>query len=196
VSPLRGKDCVNLCIGEYWASREPAVISTLLGSCVGVCLFDCRSRIGGMNHILLPGEADMGRFDDVARYGVNAMELLINTILNLGGAKRSLVAKVFGGAHVLPALSGSFAKMGEANVTFAFEFLEKESIPVVNADVGGREPRKIYFHTDTNDVFLRRVPCRVYPREEDWRIPLLERDISKAGEITFFDSSKDDEEGV
>jgi len=81
-------------------------------------------------------------------------------------------------------------------VTFAFEFLEKESIPVVNADVGGREPRKIYFHTDTNDVFLRRVPCRVYPREEDWRIPLLERDISKAGEITFFDSSKDDEEGV
>ncbi len=195
MSCLREKKSITLYIGEYWASREPTVISTLLGSCVGVCLFDPRSRIGGMNHILLPGEADMGAYDDVARYGVNAMELLINKILNLGGAKRSLVAKVFGGAHVLPALSGRFAKMGEANVAFVFEFLGKEGIPVVNGDVGGREPRKIYFHTDTNDVFLRRVPCRTYPREEDWRIPLVAKEISKAGEITFFDSPEDEEGG-
>ena len=192
--PELTKKKVYLVIGEYWASREPTVIGTLLGSCVGVCLFDPFLRMGGMNHILLPGKADMCVFDDVARYGVNAMELLINRILGLGGARSRLVAKVFGGAQVLPALSRGGMKMGEANVAFVFDFLEKEDIPVINSDVGGRDPRKIYFHTDTNEVFLRKIHSQIHYREEKRRASLLKKTVSEAGEITLFDWPRPGEE--
>ncbi|MGA2401571.1 MAG: chemotaxis protein CheD [Syntrophobacteraceae bacterium] len=95
---------IRIHIGGLHASKEPAVIDTVLGSCVAVCLHDAVERIGGMNHILLPGEAELTHFDTSARYGINAMELLINTIATLGGNRRRIAAKAFGGAHILPEL--------------------------------------------------------------------------------------------
>ena len=88
---------IHIHIGGYYASKKPAVIHTVLGSCAAVCLFDPMKRIGGMNHIFLPGKADMAHFDDAARYGINAMELLTNKMLNLGADRGKLAAKVFGG---------------------------------------------------------------------------------------------------
>ena len=99
------KKKVSIHIGGFHASTKPTVIDTLLGSCVAVCLYDHVAPVGGMNHILLPGKADLRHFDNVARYAINAMELLINRILNLGGKRQNLTAKVFGGAHVLPTIS-------------------------------------------------------------------------------------------
>ena len=96
---------ISIHIGGYHASREPSVIHTVLGSCVAVCLFDPVNRVGGMNHILLPGKADMRHFDVSARYGINAMELLINKMMQLGGSRNRFLAKVFGGAHLFPAIS-------------------------------------------------------------------------------------------
>ena len=78
------KKMVSIHIGGFHASRKPAVIETVLGSCVAVCLHDPSACIGGMNHIFLPGRADMKHFDNAARYGVNAMELLVNRIMRLG----------------------------------------------------------------------------------------------------------------
>ena len=88
------KKSFSIHIGGFHASRNPAVIETLLGSCVAVCLYDPVARIGGMNHILLPGKADLKHFDNVARYAINAMELLINRVMTLGG-KRSFDRKGF-----------------------------------------------------------------------------------------------------
>ena len=150
------KNQINIHIGEYRASSEPAVIRTVLGSCVAVCLFEPVNRVGGMNHILLPGRADMKHYDDSARYGINAMELLINRIMGVGGDRRRFVAKVFGGAHVLPVISKENGT-GEKNSSFALEFLKNEKIRVIKKDVGGTDTRKIYFHTDTGDVFLKRI---------------------------------------
>ena len=87
--------------GELCVSREPVIIKTLLGSCVSVCLYDPGARVGGMNHILLPGSADMDQFNTSARYGVNAMDKLITRMLANGVDRKKLVAKVFGGAHIL-----------------------------------------------------------------------------------------------
>lgn len=145
--------CIH--IGEFHASRNPTVISTLLGSCVAVCLFDPVLRIGGMNHILMPGRADFKYFDTSARYGINAMELLINRIMNLGGSRHRLSAKIFGGAKTLSIISEEYS-MGRKNIEFVTEFLRNESIPIVNKDIGGRRSRRILFHTDTHDVFLKR----------------------------------------
>ena len=68
------KKRINISIGDYYASKEPAIIYTLLGSCVAVCLYDRKNRIGGMNHILLPGSPNMNKFDSSARYGIKIAE--------------------------------------------------------------------------------------------------------------------------
>ena len=120
----------NITIGGYYASQRPVIIHTLLGSCVAVCLYDSQKKIGGMNHILLPGKADLKHYNMPARYGVNAMELLINRIINLGGRKRGLTAKIFGGANVLSTINPTLA-VGGKNVSFVKEFLELESIKII-----------------------------------------------------------------
>ncbi len=183
------KNRISIHIGEYHASNEPSVIHTILGSCVAVCLFDPASRIGGMNHILLPGKADVKHFNESARYGINAMELLINRMMGIGGNRRRFIAKVFGGAHVLPAISKENGT-GEKNASFALEFLKNEKIKVLNKDVGGTDSRKIYFHTDTGDAFLKRI-SRTYQRQLATReasgLKRMRKTIYKPGKVTLFD---------
>jgi chemotaxis protein CheD len=109
-----------------------------------------------MNHSFLPGDPYLESYDGSARFGINAMELLINGIMNLGGQRPRLVAKVFGGAHILrPLLRAS--STGATNVRFVDAFLERESIPVLARDVGGSDTRVLQFHTDTGAVLLRRL---------------------------------------
>ncbi len=146
---------VTINTGESYASKEPVIINTLLGSCVAVCLYDPLTRIGGMNHILLPGPPDMKKFDNSAKYGINAMDILITQIMKLGGKRHRLVAKAFGGAHVLPEISEENG-VGRKIVLFVKTFLKTEGIQLINSDFEGVDTRKIFFHTDTGDVFLRR----------------------------------------
>ena len=182
------KKQISIHIGEVYASQEPAVVRTILGSCVAVCLFDPAMRIGGMNHILLPGRADLTKFNVAARYGINAMELLINKIMGLGGHRDRLVAKVFGGAHLLPAISKKNGT-GEKNAAFAVEFLQNEDIRIFNKDVGGHASRKIYFHTDTGEVLLKRIGSQ-YQRnifaKQELHARCIRKEADKAGKVTLF----------
>jgi len=179
---------VSIHIGEYHASKMGVIIETLLGSCVAVCLFDPVERIGGMNHILLPGKADFNHFDAAARYGVNAMELLINRILNLGGSRHMLKAKVFGGAHVVASISLANG-VGRRNADFVLRFLEVENIPLLSQDLGGQDPRRIYFRTDTGEVLLKRIPFTSKPWIGVQERKLLERirkEAEEPGDVTLF----------
>ena len=152
---------VQLQIGEYRVSRSPEVLYTLLGSCVAVCLYDAAAGIGGMNHILLPGRAeDEGRVDDVARFGLDAVELLVRALIDAGAARRRLAAKLFGGGHVIRQMDED-SSPGFRNVLFIRELMNKERIPVVTSDLGGYEARKVWFRTDTADVILKRVPVQL-----------------------------------
>jgi chemotaxis protein CheD len=169
-------------------SRKPTVVQTLLGSCVSVCLVDRKAGIGGMNHILLPGKADLHSFDASARYGVNAMEMLIGSIQRAGAARKQLEAKVFGGANVLTGLDKTF-NPGFRNGTFALEFLDLERIPVIGHDIGGFNARRIYLRTDTGEVFMKRIPryqasnIVIEEREYGRRV---EGELSREGRVTLF----------
>jgi chemotaxis receptor (MCP) glutamine deamidase CheD len=146
---------VSIHIGGVYASRTPAVISTVLGSCVAVCLFDPAASVGGMNHIFLP-EAPRGDALLPTRYGLHAMETLINQIMKLGGDRRRLRAKVFGGGRVLR-LRGALSQVGERNARFVEEFLSEEQIPLVGKRIGGETPVKLYFFTDSARALVKPV---------------------------------------
>jgi chemotaxis protein CheD len=144
--------------GEFYVSDEDVIISTVLGSCVAVSLFDKRRHFGGINHFMLPGDLDN---EDViqsknAKYGMYAIELLYNEMLKNGSTKGDVVAKVFGGGSVLRLGSGP-TKIPKGNIDFAFSYLEKEKFPVVASDTGGILPRKIFFFAKTGRVLLKRI---------------------------------------
>ena len=130
----------NITQGEHLASADSEVtISTLLGSCVACCIWDPIASVGGMNHILLATTSRNNASCDMA--GVNAMELLINDLLKLGARRDRLMAKAFGGAQMIDGLSN----IGQANCTFATQFLETENIECVSSSLGGNAARHIIF---------------------------------------------------
>jgi chemotaxis protein CheD len=130
--------------GEHAVTGEPGVlITTLLGSCIAVCLHDGHARLGGMNHFLL-GEPRPGHKPtpaDLQRYGVHAMELLINAMMARGAARDRLRAHVYGGANIVAGLGS----IGSQNAAFARRFLETEGIDIGRFDVGGVHARRIEF---------------------------------------------------
>lgn len=137
---------INIIQGEYQVSDDPdSVISTLLGSCVAACMYDPVMRVGGMNHFLLPGEADGVNSAQAERMGVHLMELLINGLLKLGAGRQSLQAKLFGGANIIRGLGN----IGVSNAAFARDFLNREGIACVGGSLGGEKGRRVQFWPST-----------------------------------------------
>jgi len=152
--------------GEMYSSNTQLIIQTLLGSCVSACLYDRQNRVAGMNHFLLSAPR-YPRFQslilsDAGRYGVNAMELLINEMMGKGARRSQIRAKVFGAGSVLDiADAEDFFKIAEINQRFIMEFLETERIPLDAADLGGTRGRVIHFDTHTMEVLLRYIPSGI-----------------------------------
>jgi chemotaxis protein CheD len=174
------KDVVFLHPGDYYATDQKTLLSTVLGSCVSVVLWDPAKRIGGMNHFMLPGNPKQVFYlDESGRYGMQAMELLINALMKLGLHKRNLVAKVFGGATVLATERDEELSISRANINFAFKYLELEQIAVEASDTGGKQARKIIFNPETGKVQLKRLghirDREVKQEESEYQRKLRER---------------------
>jgi chemotaxis protein CheD len=142
---------VYLHAGQLHAARDPAAITTILGSCISVCLFDPAAGVGGMNHYLLPHHVERERSH---RFGTVAIPELVEALLRAGARRGGLSAKVFGGASVVHAFRGT-RNLGEENAKLAHELLEEAGIPVLEADVGGTRGRKLVFHSDDGSAWVR-----------------------------------------
>ena len=181
-------EVVKILPGQYHADSGPVGITTVLGSCVSTCLWDPLRRIGGMNHFMLPRDNGSAGspVPKSARFGVYAMELLINDMLKMGADRRRLVAKVFGGGRVLQGFDS--LDVGARNCEFVLEFLQVEGIPVLAQDLLDTYPRKIYFALDTGKVLLKRLDGArddVVQRQEREYLRSLGRD-SDTGSIEIF----------
>jgi len=139
--------------GGLFAHHQQHRITTVLGSCVSVCLWDPVSRIGGINHYLLPFWNGEGL--PTPRYGNIAIDALLEKVLDLGASRGSLQAKLFGGAAMWENPNGLLA-VGERNIALARRLLGQLRIPIVAADLGGDTGRKIIFDTASGAVLLRR----------------------------------------
>jgi chemotaxis protein CheD len=176
--------------GEYFVSREDELITTVLGSCISVCVRDPVARVGGMNHFMLPkvggysGDHETRLLSEAGRYGNVAMERLINCILKNGGSRFNLEFKIFGGARVLDI----DIDVGNRNIMFITEYLQRENFLVEAHDLGGPYPRKINYFPRTGQVLVKKIK-----RLKGSTLKLREQAYSRAldkhsveGEVTIF----------
>jgi chemotaxis protein CheD len=152
-----GRQGVKILPGEFFVTDEDIVITTVLGSCVAACIWDRQARIGGMNHFMLPGgeggSADPGGL--AGRYGVFAMEQLINELIKRGGRKANFEAKVFGGGQVLRNMSSM--NIGERNAQFVESFLRTEGIRIGARDLLDVHPRRVAFFPVTGRALCKKL---------------------------------------
>lgn len=141
--------------GTLYCGAEQAIVSTVLGSCVAVCLMDRSHCAGGMNHFVLPAHP---AGEDSLRYGDVALERLRERMLQLGCRDENLRAKVFGGAAVLP-FGDARDTVGIKNVAMAIEWLRERSIPVLARRTGGSNGLLIRFHTLSGRALVRAIPA-------------------------------------
>ena len=135
---------ISIIQGEYHVATEPKVlIGTLLGSCIAVCLHDAVAHVGGMNHFLLGEPSGRVRIADAdqQRYGIHAMELLINAMMRKGAVRSRLRAHLYGGADIVAGLG----QIGSSNAAFARRFIATEGIEVGHTGLGGTAARRVEF---------------------------------------------------
>lgn len=183
------KDAVKILPGEYYVTNNDKLIVTVLGSCVAVCLRDRVAKVAGMNHFLLPndGSNETGLLTESARYGVYAMELLINHLLKLGAQKSRMEAKVFGGGNVLRGMT--LNNVGQRNAEFVLDYLHNEGIPIAAQDLLDEFPRKVYFFADSGKVLVKKIKSvhnsTILDRESEYRMRV--RYTPKSGDVDLFD---------
>ena len=138
--------------GGLWAEPVAGVITTVLGSCVSVCLWDPQTGLGGINHFVLP----IGGSVLSTRYGNHSLPLLLDKVLGLGNRRENLVAAVFGGASVL-AVNLDVPRLGTRNTEVALDFLHREGIAILRQDIGGSMGRKLTFRTADGSTLVRKL---------------------------------------
>lgn len=139
-------------VGQIHVDAAPKAISTVLGSCVAVCLYDPHSGIGGMNHYLLPFWNGNGL--QTPKYGNIAIPKLIDSMLRQGAHPKRMEAKIFGGA-MMHANASEAMMIGHKNILVARDILKEYSISIIAEDIGGHHGRKIQFNLEEGRVLLK-----------------------------------------
>jgi len=174
--------------GEYFVSREPMVVYTVLGSCISACVRDPVAGVGGMNHFMLPAPTEHQSGDawggESTRYGSFAMEQLINGILKRGGQKDRLEVKLFGAGKIY---DGKI-DVGARNAEWALNYTKIEGLSVVGSDLGDVYPRKVYYFTDSGRVLMKRIQRikndTIFDREVQYQKQLAHEQA--ASNVTLF----------
>ncbi len=138
--------------GEIFVGIKPTEITTVLGSCVAVCLFDRVERVGAMNHYLLPLWNGNGL--QTPKFGNISIPRMIENMENIGCHLHNMEAKLFGGANIHDTQLESMM-IGKKNVIIAKELLKQYHIPIVAEDTGGGVGRRILMHSDLGKVLLK-----------------------------------------
>lgn len=158
--PDFGSYVAKILPGEYYVTRGGEWIVTVLGSCVSACIRDPEAGVGGMNHFMLPdsnrerrGHTDVGL---AHRYGSYAMEYMINDILKLGADRTRLEVKIVGGSRILAHMTD----IGQRNIAFVRQYLQREGFLIAGEDVGSPHPRKVYYDVLTGRVRVKKLPAQ------------------------------------
>jgi chemotaxis protein CheD len=159
----RDFDCtaVKLLPAEYYVTDAGVLLTTVLGSCVAACITDVEAGVAGMNHFMLPDDAEAdprGQVESM-RYGGYAMDVLIAEMLRAGARRDRLKAKVFGGAAVLANMT--MLNIGGRNADFVLRYLERQRIAVVAQDLRGLHARRVCLLPASGKAVVRKLRSQV-----------------------------------
>jgi len=145
---------INVGIADFSVSSSPNILRTILGSCVGVCLYDPKSKIGGMCHIMLPTMREDSK--SVKKYADTAIPMVLGEMTSRGADRSRINAKVVGGAKMFNVSENSvMGEIGNNNVFKVREVLKSYSIGITAEDTGGNYGRTIDFYLDSGMVKIR-----------------------------------------
>ncbi len=142
--------------GQLFVDLRPALVETILGSCVAVTMFCRQGRFGGICHALLPD----GPPEQPGHHLTGAVPLLLEQMLRLGSNRACLEIKLFGGGNVLGISTPERPGIGEQNAACAMALLRRLDLPIMASDTGGRQGRRLYFNSGTGEVFVRTMRKR------------------------------------
>jgi chemotaxis protein CheD len=171
VDPYTGCATAKLLPGQFFVGGERDCITTVVGACLTVCLYDASAGFGGMLQLLLPAPA--GRtgtmaapgFDAVEREAFVRMEALVTSIERAGGRRERVAAKLFGAAVIDPEMSES----ARETLRLVRDYLRTANIREESADTGLLQARKVMFYPAEGRVRLKKLgdlPNDTLPRRE------------------------------
>ncbi|MFM7128802.1 MAG: chemotaxis protein CheD [bacterium] len=154
------EQCINVGIGQWKVVQAPVGLRAILGSCVGVALYDRLGKVGGLAHILLPNSR--GAKDFAGRYADTAIPAMIEEFCRLRGAgiRSSLVARIAGGASMFE--TTSTLAIGESNHSAVIRILGEMKITVMASDIGGELGRNLTFDTRNGKIFVKKTGGQLY----------------------------------
>ncbi len=174
--------------GEFFVSREPMIVYTVLGSCISACIRDPIIRVGGMNHFMLPEPKETAHdyWGESTRYGSFAMESLINEILKRGGIKSRLEVKLFGAGKIYVGQ----IDVGDKNAKWVTQYVKNEGLTISKTDLGDVFPRKVYYFTESGRVLLKKIERiknrTIFERENEYATRIQQREQQPAEDVTLF----------
>lgn len=145
--------------GELVVAREPAILATILGSCIGVSFWCSRLRVGALCHSVLPvcPRTGAGEIDSAVgnRYVDFCIRSLASQFDRLGARRIEVQVKIFGGSEVnFSSHGGARPTVGRLNTEAAIRVLADERYVVAASSVGSRFGRRIRFNTGSGEVQL------------------------------------------
>ncbi len=149
-------ELINVGIADYGVSLSPNILRTILGSCVGICLYDPEAGVGGLSHIMLP--ASKRETSNIKKYANTAIPAMITDMLRAGAVEDRMIAKITGGATMFKHAENSMmGDIGKNNINSVKKILSEHNIEIISEDVGGDYGRTIDFYLETGEIKIKTI---------------------------------------
>ena len=138
------------------SKADDIIVTYALGSCVGICIYDTSSKIGGMAHIMLPSSEIEGVKTNPFKFADSAIDLMVKKLVSSGASKPKLRAKIAGGAQMFASINNaSISNIGQRNVVAVKQALGKAFVPIIAEDTGKNYGRTLFFNLEDGSVEVK-----------------------------------------
>jgi len=149
-------ELINIGIADLGVGKSPSILRTILGSCIGICIYDTSTRIGGLSHIMLPTSKKNAA--NPRKYADSAIPLLVEDMMRAGAMRNSMIAKIFGVLEHRSSTENSFmGDIGRNNIVSVQQILSGMNLRIVSSDVGGDYGRTIDFYLESGEVKIKTI---------------------------------------
>lgn len=144
---------VNVGVAQIKIASSPTILRTILGSCVGICIYDKEKKIGGLAHVLL---AKATNNTQPAKFAETAIPTLIDLLLEEGCKREHMSAKIAGGASMFEFNTTTIlGQIGDQNIEMTRKILNEKKIPILGEHLGGSTGRVIDFFLEDGHVRIK-----------------------------------------